>query len=63
MRCNITIPIEFVNRILENNKGHLEVYRFVFLLKGENLSLYQHYWRPWDEALRDIWVREMPKGL
>lgn len=26
-------------------------------------SMYQHYWRPWDEALRDIWVREMPEGV
>ena len=25
--------------------------------------MYQHYWRPWDEALRDIWVREMPEGV
>lgn len=25
--------------------------------------MYQHYWRPWDEKLRDIWVREMPEGV
>jgi len=56
--------IEFVNRILENNKDILEVYRICVPFKVRTCtSMYQHYWRPWDEALRDIWVREMPEGV
>ena len=56
--------IEFVNRILENNKDILEVYRICVPFKVRTCtSMCQHYWRPWDEALRDIWVREMPEGV
>lgn len=56
--------IEFVNRILENNKDILEVYRICVPFKVRTCtSMYQHYWRPWDETLRDIWVREMPEGV
>lgn len=25
--------------------------------------MYQHYWRPWDEKVRDIWVREIPQNV
>lgn len=56
--------IAFINRILENNKDILEVYRICVPFKVRTCtSMYQHYWRPWDEALRDIWVREMPEGV
>ena len=24
--------------------------------------MYQQFWRPWDDACQDIWVREMPEG-
>lgn len=56
--------IEFVERILEQNKDILEVYRICVPFKVRTCtSMYQHYWRPWDERLRDIWVREMPDGV
>lgn len=56
--------IAFVNRFLEQNKDVLEVYRICVPFKVRTCtSMYQHYWRPWDEALRDIWVREMPEGV
>lgn len=25
--------------------------------------MYQHYWRPWDEKVRDSWVREIPQNV
>lgn len=56
--------IEFVERILEQNKDILEVYRICVPFKVRTCtSMYQHYWRPWDENLRDIWVRKMPDGV
>lgn len=56
--------IAFVNRFLEQNKDVLEVYRICVPFKVRTCtSMYQHYWRPWDETLRDIWVREMPEGV
>ena len=56
--------IAFINRILEKNKDILEVYRICVPFKVRTCtSMYQHYWRPWDEDLRDIWVREMPEGV
>lgn len=56
--------IEFVERILEQNKDILEVYRICVPFKVRTCtSMYQHYWRPWDEKLRDIWVRKMPDGV
>ena len=56
--------IAFVNRFLEQNKDVLEVNRICVPFKVRTCtSMYQHYWRPWDEALRDIWVREMPEGV
>lgn len=56
--------IEFVNRMLEQNKDILEVYRICVPFKVRTCtSMYQHYWRPWDEKLQDIWVREMPDGV
>lgn len=59
-----THTIEFVNRMLEQNKDILEVYRICVPFKVRtSTSMYQHYWRPWDERLRDIWVREMPDGV
>lgn len=59
-----THTIEFVNRMLEQNKDILEVYRICVPFKVRtSTSMYQHYWRPWDERLRNIWVREMPDGV
>ena len=54
--------IAFVNRILEKNKDILEVYRICVPFKVRTCtSMYQHYWRPWDEALRDIWYERCRK--
>lgn len=56
--------IAFINRILEKNKDILEVYRICVPFKVRTCtSMFQHYWRPWDEDFRDMWVREMPEGV
>ena len=59
-----THTIEFVEKILEKNKDVQEVYRICVPFKVRTCtSMYQHYWRPWDEKLQDSWVRKMPKGV
>ena len=55
--------IEYVDHILEANKDILEVYRVCVPFRVATCtSMYQSYWRPWDEEMKDIWVRQMPKN-
>lgn len=56
-----THTIDFVNRILEANRDILEVYRICVPFRVPTCtSMYQSFWRPWDERMKDIWVRPMP---
>ena len=57
-----SLTIDYVDRILRDNADILEVYRVCVPFKVQTCtSMYQTYWRPWDEKMRDIWVRPMPK--
>lgn len=57
------VTIDYVDRMFEANKDILEVYRVCIPFRVSTCtSMYQNYWRPWDEAKRDLWVRPMPKG-
>ncbi|MEG2238659.1 MAG: DUF3440 domain-containing protein [Bacteroidales bacterium] len=52
----------YVNRVLASNSDILEVYRICVPFKVSTCtSMFQSYWRPWDEALQSLWVRERPK--
>lgn len=52
---------EYVDRTFEKNKDLIEVYRVCVPFRVPTCaSMYQEYWRPWDEASRNIWVRERP---
>lgn len=54
--------MDYVERVFKQNKDLLEVYRVCVPFKVTTCtSMYQHYWRPWDEDKKDIWVRPMPK--
>lgn len=58
-----SLTIDFVDRILEANKDILEVYRICVPFRVSTCtSMYQSFWRPWDEKMKDIWVRQMPAG-
>ena len=47
-----TVTIDYVDRILEANKDILEVYRVCVPFKVTTCtSMYQSYWRPWDESM------------
>ncbi len=56
-----SVTIDYVDRVLEANKDILEVYRVCVPFQVTTCtSMYQSYWRPWDEGLKEIWVRQMP---
>ena len=50
-----TVTIDYVDRILEANKDILEVYRVCVPFKVTTCtSMYQSYWRPWDEDMKEL---------
>lgn len=56
-----SMTTEYVDRVLAQNRDILEVYRVCVPFKVVTCaSMYQNYWRPWDESMKDIWVRERP---
>ena len=58
------MTIDYVDRILEANKDILDVYRVCVPFRVRTCtSMYQKYWRPWEESMRNLWVRPMPKNV
>lgn len=58
-----SMTIDYVERVLETNRDILEVYWICVPFRVTTCtSMFQNYWRPWDEAKREAWVREMPKN-
>ena len=59
-----TQTIEYIERMFEANKDILDVYRVCIPFKVTTCtSMYQSFWRPWEESKRSMWVRPMPKGV
>lgn len=55
--------IDYVDRVFEKNKDIMEVYRICVPFKVATCtSMYQNFWRPWDDNMKDIWVRPMPEN-
>ena len=53
----------YVERMLSSNADILEVYHVCVPFKVPTCtSMYQNFWRPWDEESRAIWVRNLPRG-
>ena len=58
------MTIDYVDRILEANKDILEVYRICVPFRVRTCtSMHQSYWRPWDQEMKKLWVRPMPKDV
>lgn len=54
--------IEFVKRMIENNKDVLDPYWICLPMESPNsLSYLEPTWIWWDKQKEDIWVRKMPK--
>lgn len=52
---------DYVDHILAQNQDIIEVYRICIPFKVSTCtSMHQIYWRPWDEEMHNIWVREKP---
>lgn len=55
--------ISYIDRILAANRDILEVYRVCIPFKVSTCtSMFQRYWRPWQEDLQHLWVRSLPEG-
>lgn len=53
----------YVNRVLASNSDILDVYRICVPFKVTTCaSMYQNYWRPWEDSMRPLWVREKPEN-
>lgn len=55
--------IRYVDRVLADNADVLDVYRICVPFKVPTCtSMFQKYWRPWDEKMQECWVRPLPEG-
>ena len=58
------MTIDYVDRILEANKDILDVYRVCVPFRVATCtSMYQSFWRPWEDSKKKLWVRSMPKTI
>lgn len=54
---------EYVKNVFNRNRDILDIYHCCVPFKVQTCtSMYQLYWRPWDDNCRDIWVRDMPES-
>jgi predicted phosphoadenosine phosphosulfate sulfurtransferase len=55
--------VKYVDRVLRANPDIIEVYRVCAPFKVHTCtSMYQTFWRPWDDDCKELWVRDMPAG-
>ena len=53
---------EYVHRIFSNYADLLDIYHICVPFKVTTCtSMYQTFWRPWDEECRELWVRDLPE--
>lgn len=54
---------EYVELMEEKSKDFMNIYHICVPFKVKTCtSMYQEYWRPWEENKKEIWVRNPPKG-
>ncbi|MDR2691344.1 MAG: DUF3440 domain-containing protein [Dysgonamonadaceae bacterium] len=55
--------LRFIDHVFQTNPDIIEVYRICVPFKVSTCtSMYQTFWRPWDDDCREFWVREIPPG-
>ncbi|CDN30327.1 Co-activator of prophage gene expression IbrA [Mucinivorans hirudinis] len=53
---------QYVDRTFQQNQDILEIYRICVPFKVPTCaSMFQLHWRPWEESMRESWVRELPE--
>lgn len=54
---------EYVQKMEQEYADYLNIYHVCVPFKVPTCtSMFQDYWRPWEENKRDIWVRKLPKN-
>ena len=54
---------KYIERALQSHPEHIEIYHVCVPFKVTTCtSMYQTFWRPWDNKCKDLWVREMPEN-
>lgn len=57
------LTTDYVEKTLSQNRDILEVYHVCVPFKVQTCtSMYQSYWRPWEEEKKELWVRNLPKN-
>lgn len=55
------MTLDYVGRTFSENRDILDVYHVCVPFRVTTCtSMYQNYWRPWDDAQKDLWVRPLP---
>ncbi|MCD8287334.1 MAG: DUF3440 domain-containing protein [Porphyromonadaceae bacterium] len=55
--------LQYVEKVFSRNTDILDIYRVCVPFKVPTCtSMYQNYWRPWNEKEKNLWVREMPRS-
>lgn len=55
--------IHYIDRVFQHNSDLMEIFHICVPFKVSTCtSMYQTFWRPWEDACRKFWVREMPAG-
>lgn len=53
---------DYVQLMEDKYRDYLKIYHVCVPFKVKTCtSMYQDYWRPWEERLKDIWVRKLPQ--
>ena len=56
------LTTDYVEEMLEKYSDVADIYHVCVPFKVTTCtSMFQSYWRPWDDSMRDLWVRSMPK--
>ena len=53
---------DYVQLMEDKYRDYLKIYHVCVPFKVKTCtSMYQNYWRPWEEKMEDIWVRKLPQ--
>ncbi len=54
--------VKYIERTFNKYKDKADIYHICVPFKVTTCtSMFQNYWRPWDDEKKDVWVREMPE--
>ena len=61
--CQYQMTTDYVRETLARDDVPLDVYHICVPFRVTTCtSMFQSWWRPWDEAKKDIWIRPLPEG-